>query len=883
MDLQKNADWRSDLQFLFPALILVMAIGLVQILWGERIPPGDGLGWDGRFYALIAEEFPRLVFHKQLDGYRLQRVLPSGVVYVGLGALGVTRTDQNVVRAFSVLNLTLLLLSVVVWARIARGAALNKGAQWLGLLLLFVNFANLRMPFYYPVLTDTAAFFLGILLVNFYLRSNGAGMLVTMALGAFTWPSFVLLGGLLYVSSPKPLIPPAPANRGLHSWAGALVAILYLLSLSGNVHLSLQPDSSAAVDKRLLFVSVPIVMAYVWAVVAGLLNHDSLFRLATYRQGLNAGRLGAWVLMLVAVRLVVRQLSSGSSLSYLSLYVHQLPARPIIKPGLFLVAHSVYFGLIVLVLILVWPRACRAAHQLGLGMTLFVTAILLLGLTPESRQIINGLPALVLVGAVAVHKMRWPAWGAVAASVMAVAGSKVWLPMNQGGFEGKSDPFSYPAQFYFMNLGPWMSYQTFWVQASIAFVAGLACYAVIRRGQFVEPGEAPALLASGRSAKSIRRVVLRCVATLVVTLLFGIVAEVTARWWLGHEAAVLMGKDGCRTNPALGWDNPPGTEVRLHQSEYDTLVQFNAHGLRGPDRSYGVRTAPRRVLLLGGSFADGYTVSEESTIRAVLESLLRSGACETEVLNGGVAGYSTDQSYLFFTSEGSRYKPDVVVLLFAAEDLYHNIRGRASKPYFEISDGRLTLRQLPLVKREPVRGNVRSQLNYLWRGSAALRVLSNLTLDTPRLHRLLAGLGMVEPSSPSGELWPYGPREENPTMWRCAKAILQALRGETAAGGAQLVVLYVPARFEVSDRAWEMLRLTYGLNRHWQRDKPIDRLREIGAELDVPIVDPREALRRVEMSEHPAYFPKATFWTESGHAVAAQEMASFLKKYFHCR
>src|SRR5207244_9943867 len=68
-----------------------------------------------------------------------------------------------------------------------------------------------------------------------------------------------------------------------------------------------------------------------------------------------------------------------------------------------------------------------------------------------------------------------------------------------------------------------------------------------------------------------------------------------------------------------------------------------------------------------------------------------------------------------------------------------------------------------------------------WHGSIALRLLSNRTVDaSPRLHGVLARLGLVEPVSaePPKEYWPFGrdhAREGN-ALWEGTRYILAALK-----------------------------------------------------------------------------------------------------------
>jgi lysophospholipase L1-like esterase len=341
-----------------------------------------------------------------------------------------------------------------------------------------------------------------------------------------------------------------------------------------------------------------------------------------------------------------------------------------------------------------------------------------------------------------------------------------------------------------------------------------------------------------------------------------------------------------RYHPTLGWDKPPGVEGWIRRPEYNAHLVINAHGLRGPDRGYEKPRGVHRTLLLGDSFTEGYTVDEEESVRARLERLLDAAGCAPhEVINGGTAAYSTDQEYLFFLEEGARYAPDVVVLLFFYNDLPGDTPGGLDKPRFDVVGERLVLRNSPVPPPAPGRREARPFAVKPWRGSVALRLLSDRTSGAnPRLHRVLARLGLVEPETEEAmprELWPFGPghKEDVALMWRRARAVLGALKEEALSRGARLVVFYVPARFEVDDRAWELTRERYAMGRRWwRRERVFDDLRETCRALGLPLVDPRDDLRAAEASGRPAYYVRDGHWTPEGHAVAAHRIAELLER-----
>jgi hypothetical protein len=359
-------------------------------------------------------------------------------------------------------------------------------------------------------------------------------------------------------------------------------------------------------------------------------------------------------------------------------------------------------------------------------------------------------------------------------------------------------------------------------------------------------------------------------------------ARVVVHRWRSQPGAI---RDPLlRYHPTLGWDKPPGAEGWIRRPEYNVHLKINARGLRGPDRGYEKPAGVHRTLLLGDSFTEGYTVAEEETVRARLEGLLGESACAAhEVINGGTAAYSTDQEYLFFLEEGARYQPDVVVLLFFYNDLAGDTPGGLDKPRFDVVGERLVLRNSPVPAPAAPRREARAFAVKAWRGSVALRLLSDRTSGAaPRLHRALARLGLVEPETDEGmprELWPFGPghKEDVALMWRRARAVLAALKDAVETRGARLVVFYVPARFEVDDSSWELTRERHGMGRRWwRRERVFDDLREACRSLGIPLVDPRADLRAAEAGGRPAYFVRDGHWTAEGHAVAARRIAQFL-------
>lgn len=201
---------------------------------------------------------------------------------------------------------------------------------------------------------------------------------------------------------------------------------------------------------------------------------------------------------------------------------------------------------------------------------------------------------------------------------------------------------------------------------------------------------------------------MRSAATLVtvnvvVALLLLLLVELGARLTTGGAGRLpeqIAGTKALwRYDERLGWSLRPGAsaDTRLENATRPgpdaAIAHINAAGLRGPE----VRTdGPRRILVLGDSFAFGVGVDDDHTFAAQLGALL---GPSWEVLNGGVSGYSTDQELLWFERLES-LRPEVVVLVVCDNDFGANTEDAAyevyRKPVFELVDGRPTLRNVPV-------------------------------------------------------------------------------------------------------------------------------------------------------------------------------------------
>lgn len=92
-------------------------------------------------------------------------------------------------------------------------------------------------------------------------------------------------------------------------------------------------------------------------------------------------------------------------------------------------------------------------------------------------------------------------------------------------------------------------------------------------------------------------------------------------------------------------------------------VSINSHGLRDRDYGYEKPMEVTRILIIGDSVTFGFGIPAEDTYAKIIERRLNeSGTGKYEVINAGVGNYNTEQELAYFTAEGFRYHPDLVLL-----------------------------------------------------------------------------------------------------------------------------------------------------------------------------------------------------------------------------
>jgi hypothetical protein len=464
-------------------LAVVCAAVLANVLWAERTGVNGGLGWDGQMYGALVQRLPALLFGHEIDSYRIQRIFPSFLVRIGLQATGTPMSDPAVVLGYSWLNAFLVFGCAVLWTLVARELRFSVRGYFFGAISLFGSFAVLKNASYLPVLTDVTAFFLGFCALYAYLRRRCGWIVLIAVAGAFTWPVALPLC-LPLILFPRQDQDRAPSSSNFATVVAvtigvALTAILgYLYFVKGRRSAGLGPV--VPIVEPLFPLSVALFAAMLIISLRTLLRGtDSRYVLDALRS-VKSRAVVVSALLLVGSQIAIKALASSTAPALLPgrSFLSLLLISPVTRPLIAIVAHVIYLGPWVLLLVGLWPGVAETVRRFGPGFVAFFACSLILAMAPESRWSLFSVPAFVTVLVATTDRLRL---GGVLYWVLAIAAlvlSKAWLRI------GPADGSDFAQlRLYFMNVGPYMDNGSYVVQGIAVSLLGLLMYFLIRRSR----------------------------------------------------------------------------------------------------------------------------------------------------------------------------------------------------------------------------------------------------------------------------------------------------------------------------------------------------------------------------------------------------------------
>jgi hypothetical protein len=292
------------------------------------------------------------------------------------------------------------------------------------------------------------------------------------------------------------------------------------------------------------------------------------------------------------------------------------------------------------------------------------------------------------------------------------------------------------------------------------------------------------------------------------------------------------------------WQFDPLEGGRFLREKYNGTWIFNAEGFPDTDDFDEAKAAgaPRRVLLLGDSFAYGASASSQSKSFAELFDHLLDASVATVVWNASLPGTAQESQFQFFERFAPLLKPQVVIATLFNNDFEEN--QNPAFRYYVFADGQWVV----AYERAPEGDFKLLTPETAYRRAFAPQVPREYltTLRTPSaagaLFRRIAGLD--RPPAPA----PYAPGAT--PGYRTTLEWMRKLRDAARAADTQFLVLLIPRREDLAAPT-----ATY-------RD-----MQGICSELSLKCVEFRR-----ELGPNDYATPPDEHWNDAGHAKAAKKL-----------
>lgn len=445
---------------LSPAAMVAIALLLgILGLFGEKVQAGGGLGWDGRIYAGMAAGFPAIMWNGAVAPYYAHRIVAPALAAGLIRLAGAESTPAAVILGFGIVDLLAQIGIAFIWNRIGDRCRIGMQGRWIGFAALLLNFQAAKFVHFYPVLVDSTALCASLLLILAYLHRSDRGLFAATVFAGLCWNTGAFVGALLIAFSRGAVEewPHRPIGRGLATAAAAAlplgVALLLAARLEAQCGYLCTRLQWAATRLPSLALAAAAALLLLWPARPPRFGRRVLLALAAFA-----------IPTAIAAAISNPDLRGGTGPLTLAHFVLLST-----EPGKFylpFVSAAVFWGPLVLLVMLFWGDVAREARRFGWGMTANIAAALPLALVIEPRFLTFAWPFFVLctVRALEGRLTRAFTWSFV---LLAFVTSKLWLPINVMRWTGPETAGfkEFPKQLYYMNFGFWMAWPSFIAQA----------------------------------------------------------------------------------------------------------------------------------------------------------------------------------------------------------------------------------------------------------------------------------------------------------------------------------------------------------------------------------------------------------------------------------
>jgi len=356
-------------------------------------------------------------------------------------------------------------------------------------------------------------------------------------------------------------------------------------------------------------------------------------------------------------------------------------------------------------------------------------------------------------------------------------------------------------------------------------------------------------------------------------------------------------------HPEFGWVPEPNQVAAEDAIEYQHLVSTNDKGLRDESHAYEKEADVYRIVVLGDSYMEAIHVPDGRGFPDVLERLLESR--NVEVINLGVGGFSTTAAWLYLQQEGMKYKPDLVLLAFFAENDLHGNSAELSRIFWHEDNIRYygqpyaswdsEIEAVRIVPPDYDRSYARYQAERAAYSPALYQLDALQKSLASRLFQKMRCQLLTRVSTPgydanihlgcyvedfsqvdvATDITPEQYQQLWDETWQVTRNLIGAINRLCTENNARFAFFNCPARIqfetEYLDAAQKMVP-ALPLN----VDLPENRLAAFATEDDIPFLNLLPAFRQAHVDGEDVNYNHDSHWNETGHRLAAVAVTAWL-------
>lgn len=488
------------------SLLFILIVLFMASMFGEKVC-NNGAGWDGCTYRDMAMTFGEKITQEGFSHYYTQRMLPWALINVCFSFLNVPLNENTILLGAQLLNVLALLFSIIAFYKIVNFYGFSINGEIVAFSLLFFTFPVVKLIGYYPFLTDFFA--LTITLWLFYFLASGKKwrMLLMALVGAFVWQSIWPMTLVIFAlprESCDFLLENDEKSIGTRItslFKIAFIVCILICPLWLFLHVYERTGNLSSFDGFIPFflnkTSVPVILVstvllcvYAYLILRPF-SFDFFKACKHFFCNINWIYVAVSVALLFGMKYFLILISDPSELNPGGVFLKRLLWEPISMPLKFLECHLYYYGLVVVLLLVLYEKSLSAVCHNGYPFLFCFLFILIFATQCESRFIVNMLPFAVFPIVWVLDSVKFKKWVLPAFVAVQLFLSRFWFLINKGSTladYGKpvETYLETDAQRYYMAFGPWQSGSNYLIGMVSLLILYLFVKIGVRRQWFVE-------------------------------------------------------------------------------------------------------------------------------------------------------------------------------------------------------------------------------------------------------------------------------------------------------------------------------------------------------------------------------------------------------------